>query len=129
MPLTADAIAKQALAIRDKMDRIKEGHKKDLAPYEHALALLTNAAQQLLDDNGVLSMRTDEGTFYKETLFTASVENKSLFHDFVLNTRATDMLTANLSKDAVQSYVDAHNEPPPGVKVGGVIKVKFRHPT
>lgn len=105
----------QYVAIRDKIKELEENHAIQLKPYKDTLEGLANLMLKHLNDMGIESARTDNGTVYKSARVSASIADPSAFWDYVLKNKDWDMIDKRANKTAVSDYVDTNGSAPPGV--------------
>jgi hypothetical protein len=107
----------QYIALRDKINAIKDEHKKILEPYNDALDKLNEVLLSHLNEiksdsasvNGI-------GTVYRTAKASASLADAQAFMDFVIENQTWDLLDRKANVTAVQDYMQEHaGELPPGV--------------
>lgn len=114
------------VTLRDQKAELKAAQAEAMKPYDEALAKLEARALTLLSNSGVESMKTSAGTVYSTTFTSATVSDKSAFMDYVTNNNAFDLLDVRANKTAVQDFMAANEDVPPGVTVRRELKVGFR---
>ena len=114
------------VTLRDQKAALKAEQAEALKPYDEALAKLEARALAVLSQSGVESMKTSAGTVYSTTFTSATVSDKSAFMDYVTSNEAFDLLDVRANKTAVQDFLAANNDVPPGVTVRRELKVGFR---
>ncbi len=114
------------VTLRDQKAALKAEQAEAMKPYDEALAKLEARALSVLNQSGVESMKTAAGTVYSTTSTSATVSDKSAFMDYVTNNGAFDLLDVRANKTAVQDFLAAHEDVPPGVTVRRELKVGFR---
>lgn len=114
------------VTLRDQKAALKAEQAEALKPYDEALAKLEARALAVLSQSGVESMKTSAGTVYSTTFTSATVSDKSAFMDYVTSNEAFDLLDVRANKTAVQDFLTANNDVPPGVTVRRELKVGFR---
>lgn len=114
------------VTLRDQKAALKAEQAEALKPYDEALAKLEARALAVLSQSGVESMKTSAGTVYSTTFTSATVSDKAAFMDYITNNEAFDLLDVRANKTAVQDFLAADNDVPPGVTVRRELKVGFR---
>jgi hypothetical protein len=107
----------QYIALRDKINAIKEEHKKILEPYNDALdklnEVLLNHLNEIKSDSASVN---GIGTVYRTAKASASLADAQAFMDFVIENQTWDLLDRRANVTAVQDYMHEHaGELPPGV--------------
>jgi hypothetical protein len=120
------AAIEKYITLRDEKKVIKERHSEELRPINEALALLENAVQKVLLKQGADSFKTKVGTAYLSTTVKATVKDWPAFRDFVQENDLLDMLEHRASKDAVEEFIEANGDAPPGVAVTKEVNTRFR---
>lgn len=123
---TADQIISAYIRVRDMKAELKAKHSKELAPYDEALFKLECRAMELLNSQGSESVRTSAGTMYKSTRTSVTVADKSAFLDYVKENMAFDLLDIKANKTAVEDFISANQDIPPGTNVRREDVVGFR---
>ena len=126
MQVNIEDLVKAYITLRDQKAALKAAQAEALKPYDEALAKLEAQALTALNQSGVESMKTAAGTVYSTTATSATVADKSAFMEYITNNGAFDLLDVRANKTAVQDYLAANNDVPPGVTVRREIKVGFR---
>ena len=103
--------------LRALKKRIEERHETELEKVNAAMEGLRNYMLDQLLRAGSNSMRTDKGTVYKSVIPTYSMADPAAFREWVDETGNTDFFVNALSKEAVENYMNAGNNLPPGLKV------------
>lgn len=116
------------LAIRAKKKALDDAHDAAIKPYAQALEVLENDFLAAMNAQGVQNIKgSNGGLAYKTTVMQCTMEDRSaLIRHVMSDPSAFDLFTNSLAKDAVKTFVEEHNEPPPGVKVNYITKVNVR---
>lgn len=124
--LTTAQIVDSYIKLRDQKKVIEARQKEELKPYNDALAMLEARALELLNSNGVESMKTPAGTVYASTRTSATVADRSAFMDYIEENHAFELLDVRANKTAVEEYLAEHHDLPPGVATKSVVTANFR---
>ena len=112
--------------IRDSKKVIQDRHKAELEATNAKLALIESGLLNMLNADGVESMRTENGTAFKKTMVKATVRDRELFFNYVVENDLMHMLSSAVSAPAVREFIEANGEAPPGVAVNTVLTVNIR---
>lgn len=131
---------RQYVALRDKINEIKERHKKELEPYNETLEQLNAALLALLNSTNGESVRTTEGTAYKKRKTSATIADGDAFRMFVITQGAWDLVDWKANVTAVSDFIEAQAKaaetdptvvpsPPPGINWSVRYEAGVRRPT
>ena len=123
---TIDSVVGGYIRLRDEKKRIAERQKEELAPLNAKLKKMEAWLQAQLQAQDALNMKTEHGTVYLSTTVSAKVEDRDAFFDFVRNNDMWAMLTSNVSKDAVEEFIESTGDVPPGVSVSRETNARVR---
>jgi hypothetical protein len=127
MALDNRALVRAALRLRDKRAQLTKDYEDAYAKITKDMEKLENLGMRVLMDAGTESMRTDEGTFYREMVVTPRGEDWEAFYDWVAENNAFDALERRIKREFVKQYMEAHQGAiPPGVSVFREYRVRFR---
>ena len=112
---------------RDFTAAKEEALKQELKPYTDAMATISTAMLDILNQSGADSIKTDAGTAYVSELDSMKVIDRDALMDFVVTSGETSLLSAAVAKDGVRDYMSEHQgQLPPGVEKSSIRKVNFR---
>lgn len=117
---------KQYVDVRDKLKQMDEAHDKARADIVAVKDLLEGWIQQFMDTAGVTSVKTDHGTTFTTTRYSASLADPAAFMDFVVKTNQLELLDRKANVTAVRDYVETHKQLPPGVNLSARTTVNVR---
>ena len=120
-----DKLTEQYIALRNKIKKIKEAHKEELAPYNEALEKVENVFMQALLENGVDSMKTPHGTFYKSTVSRSSVADWDECFRFIVENEQWGILAQSVNDTAVKELAE-QGIVVPGVTTKTITRVNVR---
>ena len=121
-------LVEKYIKLRDKIKEIKDGHKKQLEPYNAAVIQLEAVLLQALDQAGAENMRTKSGTVYKAVSTSVTVQDWPAALGFIQETGLWDLLEARVSKVAAVQTIEETGAPIPGVAVSQVLALHVRRP-
>jgi hypothetical protein len=116
-PLDINKRVGQYVALRDKINEIKEKHKAELAPYNEALDQLNSLLLDHLNSVGGDSVKTASGTVYKTGKKSATIADKTAFWAWVVANGDWDLLDYKANANAVAEHVEKNGTLPPGVNL------------
>lgn len=111
--------------LRDHVAAATKAFSEATKPYKAGMETIETALMARLIQRGADNTKTEAGTAYKVERLNVKVVDQTKFLDYVLN-GGNDMLLASAQKDAVRSYIDQHQAPPPGVEVSYFNEVNVR---
>jgi hypothetical protein len=111
-------LVKVYIKIRDKRSEIKKAYEAEDKVLKDKLTLLENTMLASLNASGSESVRTEDGTFYRQEEITPNVADWGAFYDYIKANDAFDALERRAKKTFVVDYMEAHEgETPPGVSI------------
>lgn len=113
----------QYIAVRDKIKEREAAHKEELKPLKETLEKLGGVLLQFMEETGSEGIRTDNGTCYITTRYSASLADADAFMRFVVETKSFDLLDRKANATAVRDYVEKHTALPPGVNLSSIRQV------
>ncbi len=112
----ADELVQKYMMLRQRKEQIEEAHKASLAEIKRAMELIETVLHQMMQAQGVTSLRTPYGTPYFSKQTSATVADWDMYLDWVRATEGWEFLEHRCSKTAVEQYKTANEgELPPGV--------------
>ena len=121
-----DDLVRKYIALRDKKATLAAEIKAKLEPIDRGLALAEAAILQHLQAVGGESIRTPNGTAYKTTRVSCTVQEWEPLLAWIQENNAWEMLDKRVNKTGVESYKEEHNDLPPGVKWDEAVTVNVR---
>jgi hypothetical protein len=116
----------QYIAIRDKIKALEAAHKEQLKPMKEALEQLGGVLMQFMTETGSDGIKTEAGTCYVTTRWSAALADADAFMRFVRETGNFDLLDRKANATAVRDYVEANTTLPPGVNLSSIQQVGVR---
>jgi hypothetical protein len=110
-----DKRTEQYVLLRDTIDKIKERHKEELAPYEDVKKKFEAFFLETLDTLGVTSVKGPHGTVYKRIEASATIADGSAFREYVVSNELFELADIRANKTAVREFVENKGIAPPGV--------------
>lgn len=121
-----DQLIAAYIDIRDQVAKLEAEHKKTVAPYKEAMGKIEGTVLTILNNMGVDSFKTPAGTAYSTTRTSVTVADRAAFMDYVVANQQFDLLDVRPNKTAVQGFLEAHQDLPPGVNVSRAVACNFR---
>ena len=124
-----DVLISLHLDLRCKDERLTEDFKKAVAPIHKAQQAIEAVLYSRLVQRGSKNTSTERGTAYRIRQLTVKCLDKMGYLRFCFGNpdEGANLLTANVSKDALTSFLERHNDqPPPGISVGYIETVQIR---
>jgi hypothetical protein len=125
MAATADDLIGKYVQLRDKEAEIKERHKEELKPYKDAMAKLEKALQDMLQEQGVNSMKGAHGTVYRQEVSNLKVTDFNETLQYIKDNERWDLLEKRVNKTVVQE-IQQEGEDVPGTEIERTLKVQVR---
>lgn len=126
MPSEKDVIGSY-IKLRDRRDDIKKRHREELAPIAEVMTTMENWLLGRLTNAGSDSITAKgTGTAFKTTRTSAKVNDWDTTLASIQENDLWHMLERRVSKAAVEEYIEANGEPPPGVEITREIVVQIR---
>lgn len=126
VPPTAEKRIAQYVAVRDRIEDLKEKQAAEMKPLLDLQNLLSGWLQQHLETTGAESVKTSSGTAYISTRFTASLADPDAFMKFVIEQHKFELMDRRANATAVKDYVQENGGLPPGVNLSGIKTVGVR---
>lgn len=111
---------------RDEIAKRKKAFEADIAPLKKRMDDIERLFLDEFNTNGENSANTDYGTAYTTTRTSASVADWDTLLGFVRENDLWHLLTQGVSKTAVEEYLAAKEELPPGVNIRRELAVNIR---
>lgn len=119
----------QYVAVRDKIKEITERHSEELKPFVELQNQLTAWFTEELDRVGAKSVKTEQGTVYQSTRYSAALNDPKAFMDYVITNNAFDLLDRKANSTAVRDFIEQHKSEPPGCRLSAIRTVGVRRAT
>jgi len=116
----------QYVLVRDKIKEITERHTEELKPFVELQNALTAWFTEQLDKVGAASVKTAEGTVYRSTRYSASLNDPKAFMDYVIANKKWDLLDRKANSTAVRDFIEQNKSEPPGVKLSAIRTIGVR---
>jgi len=128
-PIQISRLVSDYITLRNYIDKIKKEYKEALKPCEDLKDKLTARILAFLDGSDQEMARTTEGTVTKGVKHTASLDDPTMFMDFVKEHGRDDLLDRKANAKACLEYAEENGSLPPGVKINSIRTISVRSPT
>lgn len=126
MAAKLDQIIDKYLKIRDEKTKIKEKYQADVAHLDAAMEKIENYLQAEMQKSGLKNLPTELGTAYLSTRTAATVADWDSLLSYVRANDLWTLLEKRVSKTAVDEFVAANDDLPPGVNISQAVVVNVR---
>lgn len=113
--MSIEELVEKYIMLRDKKAAIMNAAKEKCAAIEAALTVAENTIMALLNEHGLDSLGCASGTAYRTTRTSATVADWDATLQWIKDNDAFHMLERRVAKTAVEEYVKAEGDLPPGV--------------
>jgi Ethanolamine utilization protein EutJ (predicted chaperonin) len=114
------------ISLRDAKAKIVAKQKEEVAKIDSVLDQIEAALLVSFQELGTESIRTKEGTAYKQVRTSATVADWDVLLAYIRKHELWQMLERRVSKDAVREFREANGEIPPGVNTREEIVINVR---
>lgn len=114
------------IELRDAKSKIEGEMKAKVAKIVEIMDKIEAAILAEFQDSGVESVRTKDGTAYKQTRTSATVADWDATLSYIQANNLWHMLERRVSKTAVEQFKDAHGELPPGLNWREEVVINIR---
>jgi hypothetical protein len=126
MALTPAELIEKYLHFRNHITTLKEKHDKELAPYKTVMSEIENVLLGYLNETQLDSLKAPQGTAYKQTVTSVTVDNWREALDYIKSNQVWDLLEARVAKNATLDRIEDTGHPVPGVKISQAIVLRVR---
>lgn len=123
----SDLVAKY-IELRDRKSLYKAEYEGKVAKVNEVMDKIEAKLLEVFTSTGMESVKTEAGTAYASTRTSASVADRDAFLDFVRAREEWSLLDVRASKLAVEQFIAANEDIPPGVNLRQERVVGVRRP-
>lgn len=127
--VTIDERVEQYIKVRDLISEKTKAFEESIAGLKDLQNMLTGWLQNFMETAGADSVKTQHGTCYSTTRYTASLADPEAFMKYVIETQDFDLLDRKCNVTAARAYVDEKGVQPPGVNLSAIKTVGVRRPS
>jgi hypothetical protein len=123
-------ISKAYVALREARRQLKKQYEDEDAKFKGGLQKLEAIMLAHLNAANADSVRTENGTFYKQEAVTPSASDWQLVYDWIKDNDAWDLLERRVKSTFIKEYQEAHDGAlPPGISVYREYVIRVRKAT
>jgi chromosome segregation ATPase len=123
---TVDDMVNAYVVLRDKKKQMQDKHKEELAPINKKLDTLEMGMLAHLNHEHAESVRTCHGTVYRIKRTSTKVDDWDAALEYILTNHLEHMLERRVSKSAIEEFLEANGELPPGISLSADLTVGVR---
>ena len=116
----------QYVQVRDALESMDKAHEAKRKPLVELQQILSGKLQEAMTASNTTSLKTEAGTCYISTRYTASLADPEAFMQHVINNKDFDLLDRRANATSCKEYTAKHNHPPPGVNLNAISTVGVR---
>lgn len=102
----------QFVKLRDHKAKAKKAFDQSMERINEAVAKLEGDIQAALQEQGLKNIKTDAGTAYLKTDYSATVKDREAFEEWAQSTGNTGAMDIRANKKAVRELLDSGEEVP-----------------
>lgn len=121
-----DKLIETYVALRDKKAQMKAEYEASVAPIQQALDRAEAELLRAMQEQGTTALKTPFGTAYQSKRTSATVADWDQLLSYVQQNSLWTMLERRVNKTAVDEFVEANNDLPPGVNYRTELTVGVR---
>lgn len=126
MAAKLDEIVAKYLELRDKKKVYKDEYDAKVAELDTAMDRIEAYMLKQMGEQGLENLPTSAGTAYKSIRTSATVADWDSFLNFVKSNEAWSMLERRAAKAAVDEFVTANGDLPPGININRAVVCNIR---
>ncbi len=120
----------QYIEVRDALKRVEEKYDLERKPLQEIQERLAGIIRAFMETNNITdNLKSNSGTCYLSTRYSASLADPQAFMDFVTSSGKFELLDRRANVTAVRDYVKETNQLPAGCNLTAVQTVGVRRPT
>lgn len=124
-----DEIAAKYIKLRDFKAAVNAELKEKAAKITEAMDALEGQIMTFLNQTGQDSAKTPSGTVFKKTTTKVSIADWPSVLKFIQENDLDNMYYRNVSKEAVEAYIEENHEVPPGLNITREISISVNRPS
>ena len=117
---------KQFIQVRDVLKEMEEAYQKKRKPLLEVQEMLSGILRTFLEDNNLENLKTEAGTCYISTRYTATLSDPEAFMNYVTKTGRFELIERRAAATPVQAYVKENGILPPGCNLNAIQTVGVR---
>lgn len=121
-----DAVVERYVQLRDRKSEIKSEYEKKIRDIDDALDKVEAYLLAHLTAQGAESVKTKAGTFYKQKRTSVTVADWDAYFPWLKENGHWAMLEHRANKTAVEEFIAATQDVPPGLNIRAEYVVNIR---
>lgn len=122
---SAAQLIQRYVQLRDDKSALAEVQAEQMKPFNVALETIEAALQDMLNQTGGDSIKTEHGTAYKSTATTAKMADWPSFITFVQDSGDTELLVQSCNKKRYEELLE-NGVQVPGITIAQVQRINVR---
>lgn len=114
------------IKLRDYKKAADDEYKLSMQRTVDAMDKLEAELLDHLNQTGANSLACDDGTVYRNTQMSATVENREAFKEYCVENDLWEAMDIRANKTFVREFMEKNGTPLPGVKVSSIATVGVR---
>lgn len=123
---TIDAVVGAYISLRDKKKEVAARHREEMAVFNDKMNQIETFLLMDFGQKGIESAKTESGTAYKVSRRTVKSEDWEAFIEYVRENDLWHMLDRRSNKSAVEEFLEANGELPPGLSITTSLGINVR---
>ena len=123
---TPEQCIERYLALRQSKKVREDALKAELKEYDDALEAIENHLLGVMLERKEVQIKTAHGTAFQSPQIRAKLVDRTALVDYVKRTGDFNIFTNAVAKEAVVTYTEANNAPPPGVEITRFVAINVR---
>ena len=117
---------RQYIQIRDAIKYLEEKYEAQRRPLLEIQEQLAGRLRAFLGAGNLESLKTEHGTCYTSTRYTASLADPDAFMNYVIKNQLFELLDRRANATAVKDFVKKNSQEPPGCHLNGIQTIGVR---
>ena len=121
-------LVKAYRALRDKRSELKTAFEEQDTVLANKQDTIQGVLLQHCNDNDVTSVKTDEGTFFRQKKVNYWCSDWDNFYKWVVEKNIPDILQKRISQKNLKEYLGEHDDIPIGLQSNAVYTITVQKP-
>ena len=126
MTPTPEQCIEQYVRLRGAKEAREKALKAEIAEYTAGLEAIENYLLSVMLERKEVQIKTAHGTAFQSPQMRAKLVDRQALVDYVKRTGDFNIFTNAVAKEAVVTYTETNNAPPPGVEITRFVAVNVR---
>ena len=127
--IPVEKVVEKYVTLREIKRDLERDHEEALKPIDEQLEKLETWLLGRMNEDGVDSYKTKQGTAYKTVKTSCTKADEAMFKDFVfqdITNPRWNLVDFRPLKKGVEEYIEDHKQVPPGLNVAQTTTVNIR---